>query len=150
VRSKHFLKSLISSQSRNGSQHGQLQTHLYGNGQWEELWKTLTEFAERFDLSTIQLNVHLPAHGEEYHASWKRLAQPDESELWHSEIPLIAHDINVGRLRIAGVCANGSVCIWMSDLIAGLKPFESQLLDLLEEDFPATNWTSYEESLVGS
>jgi hypothetical protein len=110
-----------------------LRAHLHGNGQWDDLWETLTHFAERFDLSAIQLNVHLPAHGEEYHASWNRSAMPAEGQLWHSDIPLIVQHVTVGRLRITGACSNGSVCVWMSDLIAGLKPFETQMIELLED-----------------
>jgi UDP-GlcNAc:undecaprenyl-phosphate GlcNAc-1-phosphate transferase len=95
------------------------------------LWETLTGFAERFDLSAIQLNILLPARGEEYHANWNRKELPVETQLWHSDIPLIAEDVTVGRLRITGRCCNGSVCIWMGDLIAGLKPFETHMLELI-------------------
>jgi UDP-GlcNAc:undecaprenyl-phosphate/decaprenyl-phosphate GlcNAc-1-phosphate transferase len=136
LRAKHFLASLIPTQGQRGPRYGQLRAHLHGNGQWDDLWETLTQFAERFDLSVVQLNVHLPAYGEEYHASWKRAARPDEGQLWHSDIPLIAHHTTVGRLRITGACSNGSVCVWMSDLISGLKPFETQLIDLIQERFP--------------
>ena len=134
-RVKHFVLSFVQLR-RHESNARQIETHLQGTRQWNELWTTLTEFAERFDLSEMQLNVSLPAMREEYHAQWKRTAQPDHSELWYSEIPLVGHDVTVGRLRIGGTCDNGSVCTWMGDLITGLKPFETQMLDLLVEETP--------------
>jgi hypothetical protein len=80
----------------------------------------------------------LPAHGEEFHASWARKGRPDDHELWHSDIPLIVRDVSVGRLKITGVCSSDSVCTWMSDLIAGLKPFEAQMLELINECISVT------------
>ena len=130
-RLKQLTASLIPRWGKRDHRSGVLQTRLQGSGQWDELWETLTTFAERFDLNDIQLNVHLPARGEEYHASWHRKGHPREAEIWRSDIPLIANDITVGRLRITGQCSNCSVCAWMGDLIAGLKPFETHMLELI-------------------
>jgi UDP-GlcNAc:undecaprenyl-phosphate/decaprenyl-phosphate GlcNAc-1-phosphate transferase len=107
-------------------------TRFQGSRQWDDLWKTLIEFAERFDLSSIQLNVNLPAIHEVYHAKWTRKMIVDPADLWHTDIPLVSGETPIGRLRIAGVCPEGSVCVWMGDLIAGLKPFELHLVGLLE------------------
>ena len=75
----------------------------------------------------------MPMIAEEYHADWNRKEHPQEAELWYSDIPLIVHDVPVGRLRITGASKPGSVCGWMGDLIVGLKPFETQLLEMLSE-----------------
>jgi UDP-GlcNAc:undecaprenyl-phosphate GlcNAc-1-phosphate transferase len=108
-------------------------SRLQGNRQWDELWETLIEFAMRFDLNAVQMNVSLPAHHEEYHARWERPGNKRRDEQWHTDIPLVAGEITVGRLRIAGGCADGSVCAWMGELIAGLKPFETHMQALLNE-----------------
>lgn len=133
----HFVRSLVpmlrSKSHVPGERHGELRARLEGSRQWEHLWEMLAGFAERFDLHDVQLNITLPAHGEEYHASWQRKDRPDVHELWHSDIPLMAREVSIGRLRITGVCNHDSVCTWMSDLIAGLKPFEAHLLELLAE-----------------
>ncbi len=136
-RLKQLAASLVPRRGKRDQRAGVLQARLQGSGQWDELWETLTAFAERFDLIDIQLNVLLPARGEEYHASWHRRERPGEAEIWRSDIPLIANDVAVGRLRITGQCSNGSVCAWMGDLIAGLKPFETHMLELIDvEDEP--------------
>ncbi len=133
-RVKHFLVSLVPVRGGQQIRRGELQARLQGSGQWNELWETLTGFAERFDLNAVTLNVHLPAQGEDYHASWNRKAMPGETDLWYSDIPLIVNDVKVGRLQITGRCCNGSVCVWMGDLISGLKPFETQMLELIEAE----------------
>ena len=109
-----------------------LGTRLQGNHQWEELWETLTAFADRFDLSAVELNVHLPAIHEDYHAKWHRRDVVNQ-EVWHSDIPLVADAVTVGRLRISGACKTGSACMWMGELIAGLKPFETHLIELVSD-----------------
>lgn len=114
-----------------------LETRLQGDHRWDELWETLTDFAERFDLSAVELNVHLPAIHEDYHAQWRRREAPNENEIWNSDIPLIADSVTVGRLKISGACQSGSACTWMGDLIAGLKPFETHLLELVSDAIAA-------------
>lgn len=136
LRAKHFFRSLVPKHRRQ-PEHGQLETHLQGNAQWRELWNTLAEFAERHDLKIIQLDVHLPAHGEEYSAGWKRSNVTDDDQQWNCELPLIAHGVPIGRLRITGTSNHHqSACISISELIYDLKPFETQMLDLLEQELP--------------
>jgi UDP-GlcNAc:undecaprenyl-phosphate GlcNAc-1-phosphate transferase len=109
---------------------------LQGTKEWEHLWRTLTEFAERFDLSQIRLNLNLHNIHEEFHAQWERRGAPDIQELWRCDIPLHLCEIPVGKVSLAGVCRAESACEWMGELIAGLKPFELQLIELLEEHIP--------------
>jgi UDP-GlcNAc:undecaprenyl-phosphate GlcNAc-1-phosphate transferase len=132
-RIKHLLLSLIPRPRREAHRPEPLCTRLQGNGQWDELWTTLIEFANRFDLSAVQLNINLPVIHEEYHASWKRKESPDRRQFWHTDIPLVTQSQTVGRLRITGTSEAGSVCQWMGELIAGLKPFETMMLALVEE-----------------
>jgi UDP-GlcNAc:undecaprenyl-phosphate GlcNAc-1-phosphate transferase len=128
---KSLCLSLIPSQ--NAATPHEVCFRLQGSRQWDELWETLVEFALRFDLNAVQLNVSLPAHREEYHATWERQDKEQHPQRWRTDIPLIAGEIIVGRLRIAGGCTDGSVCKWMGELVAGLKPFEAHLQMLLEE-----------------
>ena len=106
---------------------------LTGTRDWEDLWATLTEYADRFDLSSVQLNVNLPSLNEEYHVNWNRRDAGSELQKWTTDIPLLAGRITVGRLRISGRSAEGSICVWMGELIAGLKPFEMQIAHLLSD-----------------
>jgi UDP-GlcNAc:undecaprenyl-phosphate GlcNAc-1-phosphate transferase len=131
-RGKHFMRTLVPMTPRPQSNVSEYQTELSDSDEWQDLWQMLTEFAQRFDLNRVQLNVTMPVSQQEYHASWQRKETPDPSLLWRSEIPLRVGESTVGRLAISGQHGGDSAVGWMSDLITGLQPFESQLIELLE------------------
>lgn len=106
---------------------------LTGTRDWEELWETLTDYANRFDLTSVQMNVNLPALNEEYHVNWNRRKRGSDRQEWSTDIPLIAGEITVGRLKISGRSSEGSICTWMGEIIDGLRPFEMQMLHLLSD-----------------
>lgn len=106
---------------------------LHGNHQWEEIWFTLTDFANRFGLDRVELMVTVPSNDEEYHATWRRKSRVQAHEECRSEIPLIVDGLPIGQLRVAGAVGDASICEWMSELIAGLRPFELQLNALVRE-----------------
>jgi UDP-GlcNAc:undecaprenyl-phosphate GlcNAc-1-phosphate transferase len=133
-RLKGLTRSLIPSFSSTENRSGEnIQTRLRGHRQWEDLWETLTNYGDRFDLQAIQLNVSLPRIGEEFHANWRQPnSGADESELFHANIPLHAHGMVVGRLRIAGIAGVTDIFEGIGELIAGLTPVEMHLCDLLD------------------
>ena len=124
-------------------------TRLQGTREWDSLWQTLIEFAERFDLHAVRLNVSVPAINEEFHANWKRKEQAGEAEQWHTEIPLVAHGVSVGRLRITGARVDGSICSWMGEVIAGLKAFEVDMLEQLEDALQDLREAERELQVIG-
>ena len=132
-RTKHFVLSLVPFLHRENGRSHQLQTRLQGTRQWDEIWETLTTYAETLDLDAVQLNVCLPGVGEDYHARWERNGKTIESQVWYSEIPLFVDEMTVGRLKIVGHCNNGNSCDWIGDLISGLKPFEAEMRALIED-----------------
>jgi UDP-GlcNAc:undecaprenyl-phosphate GlcNAc-1-phosphate transferase len=131
-RLKELLTSLVKfPHERNGYASPPFHARLTGTRDWDDLWTTLTEYAEQFDLTSVQLNVHMPALNEDYHVNWERRGSDEDRTLWSTEIPLMMDRLTIGRLRIRGNCKGESVCAWMGDLIAGLKPFETQMTGLL-------------------
>ncbi len=104
---------------------------LHGQARWDDLWKSLKQFAERFDLTSVELSIDHPATHETYHAHWKRRARSDDAPTWYAEIPLVVARRPYGRLTVSGIAADGSACLTVGELIEGLKPFETQLLDRL-------------------
>ncbi len=128
-----FLLSLIP-MLRTGSSWSQpVSTRVQGTREWETPWKTLISFAERFDLSTVELHVTVPAIQEDYHASWQRKQKPNGIDICQTDIPLIVGQTTVGRLKLIGVCHGPSIREWMDEVIAGLEPFESQMQLLLDD-----------------
>jgi len=131
------LKKFFMSFTRDaGHERNQELMQLQGTKEWEHLWLTLTQFAERFDLSQVRLNLNLHSINEEFHAKWERKSPPDLQEYWSCDIPLHLRDMPLGKVSLMGSCRSESACEWMGELIAGLKPFELQLIELIEEQLP--------------
>jgi len=111
-----------------------IKSRFQGQREWELLWEAVLELAERFDLSSVRLNVNSPAIGEEYHASWERKEHPAASRLWKTEIPLFLGNLTVGRLTVSGAVTDDSPFGHLSEFLESLKPFEEQFHDLLRAE----------------
>jgi UDP-GlcNAc:undecaprenyl-phosphate GlcNAc-1-phosphate transferase len=103
---------------------------LQGSQQWELLWESLTEFADKLNLRRIQLNVNQPASQEGYHASWERPCKSDQQHLWHTEIPLFASGRLIGRLLVTGEPNGASSCQLIESLMDLLQPMEARFSEL--------------------
>ncbi|HUT09882.1 MAG TPA: MraY family glycosyltransferase [Thermoguttaceae bacterium] len=101
---------------------------LQGSRQWELLWETFTEAADKLSLCEIRLDVNIASAHEEYHASWERPRQDGSRPCWRIELPLMVEDRQVGRLRVAGECHGDSACGNVLQLLDLVEPFESQLV----------------------
>ncbi|MBI1347049.1 hypothetical protein GC163_12245 [bacterium] len=137
-RLKHFVGSLCRLPGQSAAAVVPMESRFHGQCDWEPLWQELVQYAERFDLCTLQLNVSAPMIGEEYHAHWHRKQCSTLRELWRSEIPLIAGPITIGRLVLSGQKQRGSGVDCLSDVVDGLKPFQFQLEEMLRERLPAS------------
>ncbi|HVX09713.1 MAG TPA: MraY family glycosyltransferase [Pirellulales bacterium] len=103
---------------------------LQGDRPWDELWASLTEFADKLRLYSIRLDVNLPAVREDFHASWRRPSRCDPQELWRTEIPLFLKTNVIGRLVVAGKRDDGPSCQYIERLMDLLEPFETQLVEM--------------------
>lgn len=113
-----------------------VESRFHGQFDWDPLWQELVEYAERFDLYTLQLNVSAPMIGEEYHAQWHRKQSPTIRESWRTEIPLVAGPVTIGRLIVSGQKQSRSGVDCIVDVVEGLKPFQIQLEEMLLECLP--------------
>jgi UDP-GlcNAc:undecaprenyl-phosphate GlcNAc-1-phosphate transferase len=83
----------------------QIQVHLQGSANWNELWRELTRSATDMKLKTLTLDVNAPAIHEGFHARWERVHK-EHSEVpgfWRVEIPLTVQGQTVGRLDVIGL-----------------------------------------------
>ncbi len=106
---------------------------LQGTRPWDQLWNSLIEFTDKFNLHTIRLDVNIPAFHEGYHASWASPVRCDSSKLWRTEIPLFADEQMLGRLTITGQRDETSVCEVIDRLMDFLFPFEARLREIVAE-----------------
>ncbi len=127
-----------------------VKSRFHGKREWDLLWEALLEMAEKFDLSSVRLNVSAPSIGEEYHATWERKHPPHASRVWTSEVPLFAGVISVGRLSVAGAATDESGFGYLAEFLDALRPFEVQLHDLLQVEYVASQKGSGEIKAIAT
>jgi len=130
-RLRRFASSLVRKTSDPDPVLHDEQVRLHGQHTWEQLWQTLTEFAETHSLDGVDLMVNMPSLGEEYHGTWRSRSKLEPHEIWRSDVPLIVDGIRVGHVRLVGVAPEGSVFEWVNGVMNGLRPFESQLREII-------------------
>jgi UDP-GlcNAc:undecaprenyl-phosphate GlcNAc-1-phosphate transferase len=109
-----------------GSKARKVAVRLQGERQWNLLWESLTEWAEKLQLLRIDLDVNSPAMKESFHANWCQPSTRELHECWRMELPLFVEGLAVGRLQVSGERqqADGSICQAVDHLIDLLEPFE--------------------------
>ena len=107
---------------------------LQGSLKLDPMWEALVESADRFNLTSIRLNLFLPRLHEHFFATWKRKSdQPAECN-WAADFPLVIDGETVGRLEVNGVQKSESMTTLIGHYLDFLEPLESQLQNLLQEE----------------
>jgi UDP-GlcNAc:undecaprenyl-phosphate GlcNAc-1-phosphate transferase len=125
-----FYSFLVTPASR---QAHQVQVHLQGSANWQELWGRLTAVAERLQLRSVRLDVNAPAIHEGYHARWESRFDPIEDGLWRAEIPLSARGHLAGRLEISGLRDERAVWLKVAQMAALCEEIENTVSNLTAE-----------------
>ncbi len=138
-RVKSFLRSLLMKIPRGQddiSEKGQsVCSRFQGNREWELLWDSLIEYAERFELSKVQLNISSPVISEEYHAVWNSHHEQEDENSWSMDVPFFSDDKRVGCMSLVGKSLKGeSNFHWLADLAEGLHAFEIQFSEIIERE----------------
>ena len=107
---------------------------LRGEREWGDLWETLTVYAGSCGLSSVQLHLCVPELNEDFHASWRSERWPNQQQVWTVELPLVARHGAIGSLAICGFLSQEQVSVSVSEVIQGLKPFETELVELVQAD----------------
>ncbi|QDT71956.1 WecA-like glycosyltransferase [Lacipirellula limnantheis] len=128
-RMKSVGMSVIKPSTKSGS--WQSSVRLQGTREWDMLWQSLIEYAEKSQLVEVLLDLNLAAIQEAYHASWKRRTRCERRELWRTEVPLFVDQHVVGRLTVAGEREEGQpVCDMVSRLMELLAVLEADIVSL--------------------
>ena len=77
--------------------------HVQGNRNWDHIWQSLSDFADRNGLLELTLDLNAPWIHESFHATRRRkdITRGANHE-WYAQIPLIAGDRLYGRVEIVG------------------------------------------------
>jgi UDP-GlcNAc:undecaprenyl-phosphate GlcNAc-1-phosphate transferase len=118
----------------NGSRADTVSVRLQGERNWNLLWQSLTEWAEKLQLLRVDLDVNLPAVKESFHANWYQPTARERHECWSMELPLFVNGRAAGRLQVCGERLDGreSICDAVDQIIDLLGPFEQAFVRLAE------------------
>ncbi len=130
ARMRGFGRSFAFTNGRSRSKHWETQVHMQGSREWQLLWATLTEWAEKLSLCSIRLDVNAPTLHECYHATWQSNDKNERDRCWEIRMPLIVGEQLVGCLDITGACEVASASQNIERLMDLMEPFEQRLRDL--------------------
>jgi UDP-GlcNAc:undecaprenyl-phosphate GlcNAc-1-phosphate transferase len=106
---------------------------LQGTRNWEIVWETLTEFADKNGLCRVHLDLNAPWLHEGFHASWQRSRLPDRLERWSTSLPIHSGGRVFGRLDIVGPVPAGRNFEVLNQLANILEDLEPQIEGLLSD-----------------
>ena len=98
----HATRSVVRRSDANNATAHESTTRIQGSRQWETLWATLTESADKLGLTMIRLHVNAPAIQEAYSGSWESPLPQEPENRWEMRLPLLVAGHAVGSLEIAG------------------------------------------------
>ncbi len=104
----------------------QVKVRLQGNRNWESVWAGISEFAKKFDLVEIVLDLDLPWIHESFHANYYVPIETEHPIEWRSEIPLQLEDRIIGRVLVTGdahVSPANEVLPRLIEMLADLEPY---------------------------
>ncbi|MFO0943834.1 MAG: MraY family glycosyltransferase, partial [Pirellulales bacterium] len=102
-RAAHFAGSFLERvhSDDNSAKHRAVQ--LQGSREWDKVWQTMVEFAEREQLSSMEMDLHVPWLEEGFHGTWRRSKMPDRQERWNVNLPIFAGDRIAGSVHMCGL-----------------------------------------------
>ena len=101
------------------------------------LWATLTESAEKMQLTKINLDLNVPSIAESYHANWSSNGRDEHDNEWKLKLPLAIAGHAAGSLTIAGERDDDSACPTIELILEMLDSFEARFRDLVREEVVA-------------
>lgn len=135
-RSLGFSKSLIGRRGAHGANARMQKVRLQGSREWDIVWMSLVEFAEKHGLAKIALDLNMPWLHEGFHANWHIAKMPDSSERWTLKIPIQSQGKILGRVEVMGQLIDTEsyvVIERLMELLGELQPRIQAVLDDFEE-----------------
>lgn len=102
-RSTHFAASFLERVNSDDTSAKHRAIQLQGSREWDKVWQTMVEFAEREQLSSMEMDLHVPWLEEGFHGTWRRSKMPDRQERWNVNLPIFAGERIAGSVHMCGL-----------------------------------------------
>ena len=146
-RSLNFSRSIVARRGISDDKVRQQTVRLQGTREWDTVWCTMVEFAEKHGLAKISLDLNMPWLHEGFHASWHKNKLPEFSERWFLRLPVISNTKVLGRIEVLGHhndLNTYSTMSALSEMLGELQPG----IQALVEDFTVANMPAAKPSSV--
>jgi UDP-GlcNAc:undecaprenyl-phosphate GlcNAc-1-phosphate transferase len=120
-----FIASLISRHGVGDSNVRVQKVRLQGSREWELVWTTLVEFAEKHGMSKVSLDLNMPWLHEGFHANWHVNKMPEIAERWMVRLPIESDGRILGRLEMVGKHQSTEtyeIMSYLADVLSDLQP----------------------------
>lgn len=127
-----FSKSLVGRSGAHANKARVQKVRLQGSREWDIVWSSLVEFAEKHGVAKISLDLNMPWLHEGFHANWHIVKMPESSERWTLKIPIQSQGKILGRVEVVGrlVGTESYVVIErLMELLGELQPRIQAVLD---------------------
>jgi UDP-GlcNAc:undecaprenyl-phosphate GlcNAc-1-phosphate transferase len=132
-RGLNFSKSLVARRGVSDDRVRQQTVRLQGSRQWDIVWSTLVEFAEKHQLAKISLDLNMPWLHEGFHASWHKNKMPEFSERWFVKLPVVSEGRVLGRIEAFGHHQDANTFVVMSSLAEMLEELQPSIHSLVHD-----------------
>lgn len=136
-RSANFAEGLITPSAKCEERTQSRNVQMQGNRQWIVVWEGLVEFAKKYELSQVKMDLNISWMHEGYHGAWHSVRLPEKADQLNLRIPLVAFDPklnldrNIGRLEIVARGDQPRVYDTLEQLAQCLTDLRPQLTELL-------------------
>ena len=137
-RAEQSLTSLFMTAEQARSQVHQQVVQLQGTRNWDLMWQSLVEFADKHTLSRVQMDLNMPWLHEGFHAQWNKRELPESSERWVLKFPLMLQGEHYGVLEFIGKQQESETLLTLAQLTELLDSLHSQL-EAFVGDFKENN-----------
>jgi len=137
-RSLNFSRSIVARRGISDDKVRQQTVRLQGSREWDIVWSTMVEFAEKHQLGKISLDLNMPWLHEGFHASWHKNKLPEFSERWFLRLPVVSQARVLGRIEVLGHHKNSDTYVVMAALTEMLSELQPGIQSLVE-DFKTEN-----------
>ena len=104
---------------------------LQGSRDWNNLWQSVTEYADKLRLVEVRLDINLAAKQEGFHAKWMGHSTCEKRERWSADIPLFAQGHLIGNLKVTGNKPEEiTSCELIQQFMDMIEPLESEIVSL--------------------
>jgi UDP-GlcNAc:undecaprenyl-phosphate/decaprenyl-phosphate GlcNAc-1-phosphate transferase len=115
-RSIHFGRSFLERAHPDKTIPRMRAIQLQGSREWDKVWETMIEFAEREQLCQLQMDLHVPWLEEGFHGSWHRSKLPDRQQRWSVSLPIFAGERIAGSVHLCGPADKDTMLISLNRL----------------------------------